>query len=147
MTANFGFFWRYKQIKFDKATYLHSKNELNCFIFIRKEWRLVSNGLFERILVRRATKSPDAFVTIKYKINKKRKQREFISWKGDLHMMHFCKVNSTPSWPYLCCWRCHSQSPVLHLKLRLYWRPAQRKGWVAGSGSHAQAMLALKKSI
>lgn len=55
----------------------------------------MSNGLFERILVRKASKSPDAFVTITYKINKKRKQREFISWKGDLHMMH--DVNSTPS--------------------------------------------------
>lgn len=36
---------------------------------------------------------------------------------------------------------------MLHLKLWLCWRPAQRKGWVVGSGPRAQAVLVLEEQI
>lgn len=49
--------------------------------------------------------------------------------------------------PYLCCWRCHSQSPVLHSKLWLCWRPGQRKGWAGGSVPRARAALALEEQF
>lgn len=57
------------------------------------------------------------------------------------------KTYSKPSWPHLCCWRCHSQSPALRLTLWLCWRPVQRKGWVAGSGPRAQAVLVLEEQM
>lgn len=53
----------------------------------------------------------------------------------------------TPSTLYLCCWKCHSQSPVLRLMLWLCWKPAQRRGSVAGSVPRAQEALVLEEQI
>lgn len=51
------------------------------------------------------------------------------------------RTDSKPCWLYLCCWRCRSQSPALHLMLWLCWRPAQRRGSVEGSAPRAPVFV------